>query len=305
MANKITAIVVTYNRKLLLRNALAAIDAQTLRPSHLLIVDNASTDGTRKMLADEGWLDRLDVDLLTLQENIGGAGGFHAGMQWAVDRGARWLWLMDDDGFPEQKCLEVLHGFASSRGLDAISPIQVDIDNRSLPAFPIKAPAKKAVQRVPYVAADDNYFSEGEVNLFNGVLISTESVARVGLPRPELFIRGDEVEFARRMEHHGLSFGTLLNCHFYHPSDRAERHRIFFGLINARDASSDFKNYYMFRNKGLAFRENGWLWMLPFDAVRYSYYFLVHKRGDFHGMNLWARAMRDGLAGRLGRNPKF
>lgn len=305
LKHSITALIVTYNRRDLLRKALAAHAAQTLQPTRLLIVDNASTDGTREMLAAEGWLDRSDIELLSLPKNIGGAGGFHAGMQAAIDRGVDWLWLMDDDGYPEQECLKKLHEFALAHNLDAISPIQVDIADNTLPAFPINSPSGEAILEIPFKPTDGNFFSEGEANLFNGVLISTASLKKTGLPRPELFIRGDEVEFTRRMRKQGLKFGTLLNSHFYHPSDRNERHKIFFGLVNARDAGNDFKNYYMFRNKGLAFRENGWLWMLPFDAARYAYYFLIHKRGDMHGLKLWARAMRDGLAGRLGRHPDF
>ena len=57
----VCALVVTYNRRALLDECLRAIDAQTVRPAELILVDNASTDGTPELLRENGWLDRPSV----------------------------------------------------------------------------------------------------------------------------------------------------------------------------------------------------------------------------------------------------
>ena len=49
-----------------------------------------------------------------LADNRGGAGGFHDGLAWAIERGADLVWLMDDDGLPEPDCLERLLGSTTS-----------------------------------------------------------------------------------------------------------------------------------------------------------------------------------------------
>ena len=50
MSPRVVAVVVTWNRRDLLVECLAAIDAQTLRPTEIVVVDNASTDGTTDLL---------------------------------------------------------------------------------------------------------------------------------------------------------------------------------------------------------------------------------------------------------------
>ena len=60
----------------------------------------------------------------TLTDNTGGAGGFHEGLRWAVERGADLVWLMDDDGLPDADCLATL--LAHAGDLDFWGPVVVD-----------------------------------------------------------------------------------------------------------------------------------------------------------------------------------
>src|SRR3546814_14318364 len=64
------------------------------------------------MLIDDGWLSRSDLELLALSENTGGAGGFAAGMQAVAERGAPWVWVMDDDACPYEDALELIYAAA-------------------------------------------------------------------------------------------------------------------------------------------------------------------------------------------------
>src|SRR3954452_24791288 len=104
----VCALVVTYHRWALLEECLRAIDAQSVRPAQLILVDNASTDGTPDRLRERGWLDRPDVRFLRLDENLGSSGGFARGFEAARDTDAEWLWTMDDDAEPALDCLERL-----------------------------------------------------------------------------------------------------------------------------------------------------------------------------------------------------
>ena len=211
--------------------------------------------------------------------------------------------MMDDDGYPAVNCLEKLYTTLLEKKLDAISPLQININNHNQLAFPIWLNKKQIRGHVDQIPQDT--FLNQEANLFNGLLIHRSVVEKIGLPRKEFFIRGDEVEYTKRFLKNNIKFGTLTSAKFYHPSDDAERVSCLFGQMVIRDAHSDFKNYYMFRNRAVAFIEDRNASLLPLDFIRYSYYFLIHKKFNWKGLKLWCTATYDGIRRRLGRHPKY
>ncbi len=99
----VCAVVVTYNRHDLLVECLDRLERQSRRADHVLVIDNASTDETPTMLAR-----RPGIEVVRLRENLGGAGGFAEGIRRAHEQGYDWIWLLDDDTFADEKCLEAL-----------------------------------------------------------------------------------------------------------------------------------------------------------------------------------------------------
>src|SRR5215813_3941034 len=77
---RVAAVVVTYNRRDLLLESLAAVLAQTRAPDSVIVVDNASEDGTAAAVR-EGF---PGVQVAELARNSGGAGGFAAGLALAL-----------------------------------------------------------------------------------------------------------------------------------------------------------------------------------------------------------------------------
>lgn len=126
--DSVCGVVVTFNRKELLKDCLKALIEQTRPLDAILIVDNASTDNTPQILLEMGYIQQLPPEknsepyktefmskiknlenesikiiYIRMNENTGGAGGFHMGQKHAFELGYDWIWLMDDDGYPIEK----------------------------------------------------------------------------------------------------------------------------------------------------------------------------------------------------------
>lgn len=197
MSDTVCAVVVTFNRRELLRECLAAVGAQTRAVDAVLVVDNASTDGTAEIVADEF----PDVELVTLPQNIGGAGGNHAGIARALDQGHRWLWLMDDDTIPTPEALErLLDAPAQLEGLP--EPIMlaskvVWTDGRLHPMnWPDPRVADVGREFLPAV---ERGFVPIRTATFPSLLVRRDAIERHGLPRAGFFIWYDDTEWTARL----------------------------------------------------------------------------------------------------------
>ena len=107
----VAAVIVTFNRLEKLKNVLKSLEAQTKLPDQIIIVDNASTDGTDVFLEQykqDFALDKVLLDIIRLPHNVGGAGGFSAGMRRGYELGADFVWIFDDDGYPQPDALSKL-----------------------------------------------------------------------------------------------------------------------------------------------------------------------------------------------------
>src|SRR5918912_3722778 len=135
VSDTVQAVVVTHNRRALLLDCLEAIARQTRPVEGVLVVDNASTDGTLEALQSSGLADRVPLDYLRLTRNGGGSEGFHYGVAEALGSGADWLWLMDDDCEPGPTTLADMLAVerAGDRDAAVLAPIVRSPDGDVLP----------------------------------------------------------------------------------------------------------------------------------------------------------------------------
>jgi len=291
-AECVVAVVVTRERPALLRRCLAAVGGQGRPSDGLLVVDNASADDTPAVIATFPAARHLRLD-----GNRGGAGGFCAGIEAALEAGADWLWLMDDDGMPlGPDCLDRLLATAVSTGADIVGPLALDPEEPGRLSFPVRL-ERRTRFRVDEVAGRP--LVEGFAHLFNGVLVRASVFRRIGLPDQRLFIRGDEVEFLYRARRHGLRVLIDTAARFLHPSTKGEIFPILGGLFYAAVPGTELKRYYQFRNRGHIFRAYGmWSWLAA-DVVRYGVHYLVNRRLDVRGYARWGAATWRGVRGDL------
>ncbi len=288
---RVLAVVVTFNRLDLLRrlvDRLSTIDSL----DGVLVVDNASTDGTGE------WLSALDAPSVrhrTLERNTGGAGGFHEGLKWAHEEGADLTWLMDDDGLPAPDCLDTL---LNETGLDFWGPVVVDQDAPERLVFPIRLPG---TTRVVHDLADVRSASvhgrlEDIVIPFNGVLVTRDLVERIGYPRADYFIWGDDHEYRLRAEAAGARIATIVDAVVHHPSVGSLGTPMMFGRTTYNHTPSDLKHYCMARNNTLNLRAyRGWLHVVLFWLKTVWFYLFTKRQPSRIPMS--AKAAYDGLRG--------
>ena len=192
MEARVVAVVVTYNRRALLGACVDCLLRQTAANLSILIVDNASTDGTAESLAP--LIDAGKVLYVNSGANLGGAGGFQFGVRCAMNLDCDYLWLMDDDSMPEPTALEALlnaaetvgdFGYLSGRALwtdGSLCRMNVQRDLRMKNIDDFSAP------RIPSGAAT-----------FVSLLVPARVVREVGLPIGAFFIWADDLEYTRRI----------------------------------------------------------------------------------------------------------
>jgi len=189
------AVVVSYNRRPLLAECLAAVAAQTRAPDHVLVVDNASTDGSAAMVRDE----HPRAEVLALSRNRGGAGGFAAGLAAAHAGGAAWAWIMDDDTIPAPTALAALLAAPDPPpGLPRPLLLASRIEWSDGSLHPMNVPVFKRDPRL-YLASCEHGLLPLRTATFPSLLVHRTAVDRFGLPRAEFFIWSDDVEYTARI----------------------------------------------------------------------------------------------------------
>lgn len=202
----IAAVVVTYNRKDLLLECISHLRSQEIsRALHsgqpapvesqmdILVIDNASTDGTAEALVP--LVEAGAIRYFNTGENLGGAGGFNFGMRKAVEEGYDFCWVMDDDCLAQPDALQGL--------IDADYGLEGDYGFLSSVArWTDGSICKMNVQRHPLTRDIQDFDIDLQpctLASFVSLFVPCRVIAEVGLPIKDFFIWTDDWEFTRRI----------------------------------------------------------------------------------------------------------
>lgn len=277
---KVVCVVVTHDRPALLSQVLDALGNQTLRPQTVLVIDNASNEKTRQLLAR-----RNDVTTFRLETNTGGAGGFAAGIRQALILNADWIWLLDDDAIPRPDALEILVGELerTSGNVGALGSSVVEFGNLAL-------------QHRRYFCSDTlreqpvlpEAYTESAVEIdtasFVGFLLNGQAARQVGLPNSDFFLAYDDTEYSLRLGRAGWSLWLV-------PSSVVEHKRTLEGRL--RNGPFSIKHYYNLRNRLAVFRHYGrapW-WRHALPIVKFA--LIALRDCKLSSIKLWHRSVLD------------
>ena len=189
---KTLAIVVTYNRKKLLRECINALQKQNNKDLDILVIDNNSNDGTQKMINKNF----PKITYKNTGKNLGGAGGFNYGIKEAFKLGKHYeyLWIMDDDTIPNPDVLSTFLDISKkNKNYGFLSPKTLWTDG-SLCLMNLQSDTQ------------GNLINESTENLtklsrctFVSCFIPSKIVLEMGLPIKEFFIWSDDTEYTLRI----------------------------------------------------------------------------------------------------------
>jgi rhamnopyranosyl-N-acetylglucosaminyl-diphospho-decaprenol beta-1,3/1,4-galactofuranosyltransferase len=297
----ICAVVVTFNRKALLEECLTALLNQTRRLDEIIVIDNASTDGTEALFETQF----LDVTRVRLPENIGGAGGFHEGMKLAYEKGYNWIWVMDDDAVPMADALEELWKSPVTLRDDVYAVASavfnrdstISLEHRRL--FDAKAMAETIIGASKY---EQDYF-EMDTASFVGLLISHKAIEQIGLPLEEMFIFFDDTEYSLRIRERGIMAtvpaSKIVHGHQTESPRNMPQRQLF-----------KWEWYYEPRNRIYTYRKYGKQRLRYFlresgATLRHAGGILIFGTAKCYSMKGLLCGTLDGMRGKLGKNYHF
>ena len=288
----VAAVVLTRDRRAMLVECMRALDAQTRPPDAVVVLDNASSDGTSEWLRSE----YPDVKLIRSEENLGAAGGYRRALDEAHALGFDWLWTLDDDAIAQPEALERLLEAAEVRvdglGAPAVLASRVVWTDGSLHAMNVPRPDA----RDPRLAFEIAGRGLAPIRSCSWVsaLFSREAIDRNGLPYAEFFFWSDDAEYTARLLEHGIGY--------YVQGSVVEHRTAVQGLPIDRGGTA---MYYEFRNKLWMVRSGPWS---PVEKLRLLTEVIAdlhaYLRGARYGREALvtaARGVAHGLRGRPGR----
>lgn len=301
---RLVAVVVTYNRLEKLKATVARLlESPADELAALVVIDNAATDGTG------AWLATLEDPRLAVQTqpvNLGGAGGFEAGMRHAVAAfDPDWVVVMDDDARPAPGALAAFHALDKTGWAALAAAVHFPDGTICEMNRPSRNPfwdrrrfwATARAGRDGFHIPPSAYDGPGlriDVTSFVGLFVSRATIGKVGYPDGGLFLYAEDAIYT-------LGISAAGGVIRFAPQVRFEHDCAPFAGAGAAAFVPLWKTYYYHRNLLILYRQAAGRWF-PLAFAVFAPKWLMKARAHpgrrraFLGLML--RAIRDGLAGR-------
>lgn len=308
--SKIACVIVTYNNGDNIGKLLDSLFTQSKPIEEIIVIDNASLDGTPQILKEKF----PQVTLLANASNTGVGGGYAQGMEYAYQKGYEWIWLLDGDSLPQTSALEELaKAFTSLRSLhpkigildsSPISPLTgLRWDGFLWRGRFVGLPKELAQSQKPFLV--DSVIS-------SGCLVNRRVIEEVGLPLADFFMDFVDHEYNLRVRRRGYEIIYVPSSIIYHEIGKPRVVKSPIVRAIARLATSSplmaetpWRMYYMVRNELYTFwhefRNYRALFFYGLLVIRMiTEMLLFNDKEKAKRMKYITLGLRDGFKGRLG-----
>lgn len=237
--------------------AIGSLQKQTLKP-HIIVVDNASTDGS----AEKAVAEFPDIELIRHTENKGYAGGINPGLQKAIEYGALYVAPFNDDALADKNWLRHLVDFLGTHpdfGAACCKVLKSDektIDSTGdyVTTWGLPYPrGRDELDTGQYDTHTEIFAASGAASLFR-----VEALKQVGLFDEDFFAYYEDVDLGFRLQLAGWRVGFVPKAEVYHKVGMTS------GRVKGFTTKQTLKNIPLLLWKNVPTR------YLPIMALRYA-----------------------------------
>ena len=246
----IGVVLVTFNRLEKLKIALKSYESQTKIPRHIVVVNNGSDDGTLEYLNEWSQEEsRIEKHIINMNTNSGGSGGFYAGMKYAITLPIDWIWVADDDAYPESSALLYLERYyndLNKEEREKIAALCGAVINKGNIHLQHRNHIKETLFKVKIQHSNLGEYNKKSFNIdlfsYVGSMVSVRALKSAGLTDKDYFIYCDDQEHSLRLRRTG-KLVCVPECRIIHDTPGFNSKKFFWG------------DYYHYRNELLMIRK--------------------------------------------------
>lgn len=294
---KLGVVIVTYNRLELLKECIDACINQKERFYKILIVNNASTDGTNEYLQQ---LNYENLDIINTGSNLGGSGGFYKGIEKAREYDLDYLLLIDDDAILDISYNKKIVRYME-KNEDNVCAYSGTVKTNNI----IQTEHRKHLKRnFKCINSDLKEYSKEyfdyELSTFCGLYIKMDIIRKIGLPEKDFFIWFDDTEYSLRI----CKYGKIRNINSTFLNHKTK-------IANSK--GFNWKSYYSLRNQIVIIKKYfSKTTLLKFILSMYKIIIVGKimqklKNDEYYSKisDIYQDALNDGLNNKLGKNNKY
>jgi GT2 family glycosyltransferase len=261
----IASVTTAHNAVDVLPRQMQALQRQTRALQEIIVVDNGSDDSTLALLAER----YPQVTVLRMQKNLGAAGAWAAGLEYAaLQKGHDWVWAFDDDSVPGDDALAGLMQATDLVGASAAEMAEIGMIS-ALPVHPqTGACYPPLLWREGFVKPSVDLLRQpvwfADLALASGSMVRREMVEKIGLPRADFFMDFFDFEYCLRARSHGYKIAVVTGVKLAHEVGDARQVRLP-GYSALWPNHAPWREYYMSRNLAYVV----W-WLYPSGATKRS-----------------------------------
>ncbi|WP_167344082.1 glycosyltransferase family 2 protein [Haloferax massiliensis] len=275
------------------RDCVDSLQKISYKNHDIVIVDNGSTDDSLLRLQNTF----PEVVFVELDRNRGFSGGMNAGISWAVDHGADFTWILNNDVVIEDfSILEKLLPYFEMESVGCITPQVFEYPDKETEWF-TKGELDRGSGHSTHhkcISEKPEQFVENEYLPLCSTLISTDVFDEYGLLPERYFIYREDVAFAYDISEK-FRMLTILNCRVYHKSSNSSG-----GDLNRT------LTYYTARNRWLLYYKYNhemsiFLFVWQYLNWVFVQFLMVMKSQNIDGLIGLTQGTVDGILNKQGR----